>query len=129
VPPNFSAAFISKIFYPDLYKEDRLYLVNHGQCYDWAMYAWHLFPMVNLWSTYNHAWVQVLDKHFDSETNLGRKNPRTLPCNKECGYNGARPIFDVDAFKDHWNNHGGRDDYHWEKLIDNIMDKGLTTVR
>lgn len=118
---KFSATFISRNFFPD-YFPNKLRVINTGLCYDWAYYAYRLFPTVQLWSDYSHAWVQLGRRHYDSEVFRGTPDYRLLPCNRVCGLVDPKPM-PVETFKEHWNHNGGRRPEHWDIMLEAKLEK------
>lgn len=129
VPNNFNGSFITRHFFPDFLKYDNVQGINSGYCYDWAYYAYRLFPDVKLWTTDYHAWVQVGKKFFDSETRNGVSNFMLLGCNRRHGpipWEILPPIrMEVDSFKPFWDEHGGGHKRHWDSMLEKKLKKVL----
>lgn len=130
LPAKFSAAFISKNFFPEDYKAKNLMAINSGRCYDWAYIGYCLWPSVVLWTTDCHAWIQSGRKFYDSESHRGLKDHQELRCNSDWpGDEQAPTVMPVDEFKHFWNVYGGGRRFHWDKLVKQIKELGLTPIR
>jgi hypothetical protein len=124
-PAQFDADFISQVFFPKYYP-DHLTMVNCGYCYDWAYYAYCLWPHVELWSTLGHAWVQLKGKCYDSEAPQGVESHLSLPTNRRP--RGESMKFNPQEFKDFWDGRGGGRRFHWDKMIKEIKQFGLEPI-
>jgi hypothetical protein len=130
LPKKFSADFISQIFYPEEWKKGWLRSINSGRCYDWAYYAYCLWPNVKLWTTEHHAWVQVGKKFFDSESGNGIQDHCKLNCNSVWPGEETPPtIMSSEDFQKFWNKNGGGRKYHWDIMQQEIREKGLHPIR
>lgn len=130
VPSQFNGTFITRHFFPRFFRHNDLQSINAGHCYDWAYYAWRLFPNVVLWTTDYHAWVQVGKKFYDSETNpKGVLNFMHLGCNRRHGpdpWADQHPVrMDVKDFQKFWNKHGGGFKNHWDSMLEGSLQKVL----
>lgn len=122
-PRGFNGTFISRHFFPDLFKVNALRVINTGACYDWAYLAYRLFEGVQLWTTDYHAWVRVGRKWHDSETcRAGVLNFMELGCNyrnSPIPWEGQPPrSMEVDEFKDFWNHEGSGRRFHWDNYLE-----------
>lgn len=129
--PNgkFSAELINKEFFPGYL--DNLKLINLGRCYDWAYYAWCMFPNVSIWMIDQHAWIRSDNKHYDCEAVKGVTNYRSLPLfdrYPELSQRGHE-VKSIFLFKNFWNQYGGGYRNHWHTLIERIQRYGFTVVR
>lgn len=130
LPKRFDANFITQIFYPYEWANNRHQSINTGRCYDWAYYAYCLWKNVVLWTTEHHAWVQVGKKFFDSESSSGIMDHTKLNCNALWPGEEVLPTaMHADKFKELWNDCGGGRKFHWDLMQEEIREKGLTPIR
>lgn len=130
LPEKFDANFINKNFFYKEWKGRYLDAINSGRCYDWAYIAYCLWSDVLLWTTDSHAWVQVGNSYFDSESIYGLKDHRKLRCNTVWPGDELKPtVMTIRNFKIYWNEHGGGSTHHWPKLIKKMLGLGLTPIR
>jgi len=130
VPSNFNAEFITRHLFRNYMKAGNLSLINRGRCYDWAYYAYRLFPNIQLWTTDFHAWVEAKGKHWDSEAPHGVRDYLKLRCNVlnsfPCPWDEQEPVkMEVDEFKDFWDHHGSGRRYHWDNFLEFELQKVL----
>lgn len=125
---------INATFYSKYLEVNRLEAVNWGQCFDWAYYAYCLYP-ISLWTTDHHAWVELGGMYYDSEAPSGRLDFMKLGCNARSGWERLSPRkVSAHYFQGIWNQYGcfsqgGLKPGHWKKLIANIKNAGLTPIR
>src|ERR1035441_2650908 len=110
-PASFNGRFVTRHLFRNYLEHKTLSFINMGRCYDWAYYAYHLFPDVQLWTTDFYAWVEAKGKHWDSETPKGVKSYMKLGCNVRnsfpCPWDEQEPVtMEVDEFKDFWDRNG-----------------------
>lgn len=134
VPRKFNGPFITRHFFADYLSRKWVQGINQGRCYDWAYFAYRMFPDVTLWTTDYHAWVQVWDREkgyrfFDSETPKGVKSFMELGCNRRHGpmpWSDQAPTrMNVKDFKEFWNKHGGGFKRHWDSMLEVDLKKVL----
>lgn len=126
LPGAFNAPFITQVFFPRCFKRGCYDCVNYGKCYDWAFYAYCLFSEVQLWTNWSHAWVEVDGKFYDSRYHMGvtREEATDVRFNR----NDNRMV-SVQELKEFWNEHGGGRRDHWDLMLQEIRDKGLSPIR
>jgi len=121
-PHQFNGLFITRHFFPKYLKYNNVSAINSGRCYDWAYFAYRMFPNVQLWTTDYHAWIQVGKKFYDSETKAGVSNFMLLGCNKRHAptpWEDQPPIrASVLWFKSFWDKHGGGYKRHWDSMLE-----------
>lgn len=134
VPRQFNGVFITRHFFPEFLSSNNVRGINRGYCYDWAYYAYRMFPGTTLWTTDFHAWIQVHDRihgyrFFDSETHTGVKSFMELGCNRR---HAPQPWDDqpptqmgVEDFKKFWDHHGGGYKRHWDSMLETKLRKVL----
>ena len=136
VPTRFSPTFMTDTFFPEYAADPKT--INGGHCYDWAYVAWCLYTQAVLWSNEHHAWVQIGDRYFDSESILGYRRWQNLHFFKRTGINGTIPMLgaipmpmNLDQFKATGNTYGRfhRDPTMWVDMVDRIKGAGYTPVR
>lgn len=136
VPQNFNGQFITRHFFPDYLKHNNVRGINSGRCYDWAYFAYRMFPNVELWTTDYHAWIHLRDEStdwknlfFDSETLKGVTNFMLLGCNRRHGpapWDLQPPRrMGVELFKSFWNEHGGGYKRHWDSMLEKDLQRVL----
>lgn len=149
---KFSARFINRTFFASLIRRRSAADINVGRCYDWAYYAYCLFPDVTLWNNAGHSWVQYQEKFYDSECPDGVESFSDIPCNyrnpwlldpdeekyavtingeklvKKLFINGPCEL-NSEQFKSFWNKNGGGRREHWELMLEEMLNKQLPISR
>jgi len=123
LPKRFNANFITHTFFPEYIGEEGF--INSGRCYDWAYYAYCLFPTVQIWTTDFHAWIQYGKRFFDSVHPLGSESELTYH-----GWDETEPcILPISEFKNMWDEIGGGRKHHWNRMLREMRGRGLRPVR
>jgi hypothetical protein len=126
-PASFNGRFVTRHLFRNYLEHSTLSLINSGRCYDFAYYAYRLFPNVKLWTTDYHAWVEARGKHWDSETSHGVKDYMKLRCNVRntygnsfpCPWDEQEPVtMEVDEFKSFWDRNGSGRRHHWDNFLE-----------
>src|SRR5579863_6022582 len=104
VPEEFSSDFITRVFYPRCWKSSCPDCINYGECYDWAYYAYCLFPEVQLWHNRNHAWVKTRDRFFDSQYMDGIYPENDISVDRRFSRTLAKHV-SSEELQTFWNNH------------------------
>ena len=132
-PKLFDPDFISRTFFPKMWKENNLAEINWGRCYDWAYYAYCLFSDVKLVTTTHHAWVQWKDRYYDSQWKEVLPGGHHIFMKKDWDDQDFEPMLidenSIEKFKELWNHHGGGRRFHWNTMLDEIRSQGLRPLR
>lgn len=127
LPKRLNPTFLNSTFFSGYHNVGD---INCGRCYDWAYYAYCLYPNVELWSTADHAWVYYDGRHWDAEVIRGRMHFSLLPIHKGIKNFIDSPLqLSAPDFKRLWDRIGAGRTNHWDLMISEMKQAGLTPVR
>lgn len=121
-PKSFNCLFVTRHFFRDYLEHNTIARINEGRCYDYAYFAYRMFPNVKLWTTDYHAWIEHKNKFYDSQSINGVEDYMRLACNRQYApkpWEEQPPVkVNVNRFKSMWDNWGGGRRRHWDSHLE-----------
>lgn len=117
---HFKPSLVTREFFPE-YKD--VSVINEGECFIWAYYAFLLFRDVELWSVNCHAFVKHHGRFYDSEVLRGSPDWQDLPATE--GAYGRPCKHTVPHFKKYWGGPWNRKKIGSWKAIEKMAGKIL----